>query len=264
MKVAFVLFRTSNPSRRLLGITFLAGLAVPLTAGTATATPVISDPPSPVSYFVEKQDSTNRSFFDFKLPTPKVAPRVTVAKDAIWDAPEESLTVTPAPEPEPVPEPVAPVVVEETVAERTPSTSRTQERQPLAPVEEAPVSVAESAPVAAPAPAVASGSVIDVAASLVGVPYVSGGSSTSGFDCSGYTQFVFAQVGVSLPRTSGAQGSAGVAVSREEGQPGDLVHMPGHVGIYAGNGMMYDAPRPGKNVQLREIWSDDYQLRRVL
>lgn len=83
--------------------------------------------------------------------------------------------------------------------------------------------------------------VIALAKQGVGTPYVSGGTSPSGWDCSGFTTYVYGKVGVDLPRTSGAQASAGKAVSKSEAKPGDLIVSPGHVGIYAGNGQMYDA-----------------------
>jgi peptidoglycan DL-endopeptidase CwlO len=99
-------------------------------------------------------------------------------------------------------------------------------------------------------------SVISIASRYVGVPYVSGGASPSGFDCSGFTQYVFSLVGISLPRTADAQRAATTRVSNP--QPGDLVFFGSpayHVGIYAGNGMMWDSPRSGKAVALRSIWS---------
>jgi cell wall-associated NlpC family hydrolase len=105
----------------------------------------------------------------------------------------------------------------------------------------------------------AHGGVLDIAASLVGIYYSYGGTSPStGFDCSGFTQYVFAQVGIYLPRTAEDQRRAVTRVSNP--QPGDLVFfgIPAyHVGIYAGNGMMYDSPRTGKAVSLRSIWSSD-------
>ncbi|WP_088188907.1 NlpC/P60 family protein [Desulfosporosinus sp. FKA] len=87
-----------------------------------------------------------------------------------------------------------------------------------------------------------SSKLVDDALSLIGVPYVFGGNSRSGFDCSGYTQYVFKGVGISLPRTAEEQFKSGVSVSREQLQAGDLVffstYAPGasHVGIYIGGG----------------------------
>lgn len=95
--------------------------------------------------------------------------------------------------------------------------------------------------------------VLGIAKQYVGTPYVMGGTSPSGWDCSGYTSFVYGKVGVNLPRTSGAQKGAGPQVSRSAAQPGDLIWSPGHVGIYAGNGMMYDAGNARVGTSYRSI-----------
>ena len=103
----------------------------------------------------------------------------------------------------------------------------------------------------------AAGGVLAIAAQYEGLMYSYGGTSPStGFDCSGFTQYVFAKVGISLPRTAEAQRQATTRVSNP--QPGDLVFFGApayHLGIYAGNGMMWDSPRSGKAVALRSIWS---------
>ena len=103
----------------------------------------------------------------------------------------------------------------------------------------------------------AAGGVLAIAAQYEGLMYSYGGTSPStGFDCSGFTQYVFGRVGISLPRTADAQRAATTRVSSP--QPGDLVFFGSpayHVGIYAGNGMMWDSPRSGKAVALRSIWS---------
>ncbi|KGM13335.1 glycoside hydrolase, partial [Cellulomonas bogoriensis 69B4 = DSM 16987] len=150
--------------------------------------------------------------------------------------------------PEPEPEPTA---------ERSTSTaSRSNERA------EAPA--AATTQTNAPAPQSVNGNaVLEVAARYVGVPYVSGGSTPSGFDCSGFTQYVFAQLGINLPRTSGEQRYAGTVVSRDQAQPGDLIWSPGHIAIYAGGNQQIDAPRPGKTVQFRAIWQSSPTFIRV-
>jgi cell wall-associated NlpC family hydrolase len=90
------------------------------------------------------------------------------------------------------------------------------------------------------------------AMSFVGVPYVWAGSSPGGFDCSGFTQYVFQRLGVSLPRTADAQFAAGRPVS--DPMPGDLVFFQtydwgaSHVGIYLGNGYFVNAIRPDVHV----------------
>lgn len=91
---------------------------------------------------------------------------------------------------------------------------------------------------------------------LKGVPYRYGGTSPrTGFDCSGYTQYVFGQLGVSLPRTAAQQQA--FATTTTDPRPGDLVFFGApayHVGIYAGDGMLWDSGRPGLPVQKRAIW----------
>jgi len=96
-----------------------------------------------------------------------------------------------------------------------------------------------------------SSGLVDNALSLVGVPYVFGGTSRSGFDCSGYTQYVFKGSGVSLPRTAAEQFKVGSSVSREQLKSGDLVFFQtytsgaSHVGIYIGGGQFAHASNSG-------------------
>lgn len=96
-----------------------------------------------------------------------------------------------------------------------------------------------------------SSSLVSRALSLQGIPYVFGGTSRNGFDCSGFTQYVFKASGVSLPRTSFAQFEAGSSVSKDQLQPGDLVFFntyaagASHVGIYVGGGRFVHASDNG-------------------
>lgn len=108
---------------------------------------------------------------------------------------------------------------------------------------------------------VGSGSkLVDQAAKYLGVKYVYGGSSPSGFDCSGLVQYCCRQLGVSVNRTASAQYSNGVYVSRDNLKPGDLVFFSrggriSHVVIYAGNGMVIHAPHTGKTVSYQSLSS---------
>ncbi len=85
-------------------------------------------------------------------------------------------------------------------------------------------------------------SIINGAMNYIGIPYVFGGTTPYGFDCSGYVQYVFAQAGISLPRTADAQFEVGIPVSSYELMPGDMVFFTtytygaSHVGIYLGDG----------------------------
>ena len=110
-------------------------------------------------------------------------------------------------------------------------------------------------PAAAPAnDAPAAGGVLAIAAQFAGLPYVYGGSTPAGFDCSGFTMYVFGKAGISLPRTAAAQQAAVTPVS--DPQPGDLVFYGSyHVGVYVGNGYIVDAPSSGRMVSKRKMWS---------
>jgi cell wall-associated NlpC family hydrolase len=157
------------------------------------------------------------------------SPVVSVPAEAAWGFEAPAITVTANPKP--------------VVVVRAAATSRSVERTAASVANNAiPQSVAGNA-------------VLEVAARYVGVPYVSGGSTPDGFDCSGFVQYVYAQLGVSLPRSSGDYYNVGVRVS--DPQPGDIIVSPGHVGIYAGDGLQIDAPRPGKTIQFRGIWQSN-------
>ncbi|MCL2024782.1 MAG: NlpC/P60 family protein [Coriobacteriia bacterium] len=103
----------------------------------------------------------------------------------------------------------------------------------------------------------ARGDVVSVAMGFIGVPYAWGGSSPAGFDCSGFVQYVFNIVGVSLPRTSYGQMWAGQIVSWGDLQPGDIVvtNGGGHVGIYVGGGSYVHAPYAGQSVRVESVTS---------
>lgn len=109
--------------------------------------------------------------------------------------------------------------------------------------------------------------VVAEAKTWLGVPYKWGGNTRAGVDCSGLTKNVFAKHGVNLHRVARQQMTQGTEVaSLDQARPGDLVVFKNgkHIGIYAGNGQMIDAPRPGKNVQLRNVYETPTTIRRVL
>ena len=185
----------------------------------------------------------------------KVAPAALVSPAALGPvkASYGVIGVKAVAKPKPKPKPVVTAAVSALTASRTApaAASRTTTTRSSAPA-------TTNAPAPSnPEPTVpANGGVLSIAAALSGIPYVYGGSTPAGFDCSGFTMYIFAKVGVSLPRTAAAQQAAATPVSNP--QPGDLVffgYPAYHMGIYAGNGMMYDSPRTGLSSGLRAIWS---------
>jgi cell wall-associated NlpC family hydrolase len=97
--------------------------------------------------------------------------------------------------------------------------------------------------------------VVSYAKHFLGVPYVYGGSTPRGFDCSGFVRYVYAHFGVTLPHSSYAQFSDGRRVGRGSLHPGDLVFFDavGHVGIYIGNGRFIHAPHSGTRVRIERF-----------
>lgn len=129
-------------------------------------------------------------------------------------------------------------------------TQQTQQTQQQPAVNTPPASTPAPVPVTNSATAK---SVIANAKQYLGVPYVWGGSTPSGFDCSGFVSYVYRSVGISLPRTSRAQQNVGTRVSLSQVQPGDLVFQGSpayHVGIYIGGGQYIHAPQTGDVVKI--------------
>jgi len=132
------------------------------------------------------------------------------------------------------------------------TTKTTQKPTTLNPTQDVKVSVPESAN---------SSDVVSIAMEYLGCPYVWGGESPSGFDCSGFVMYVYKKVGVRLPHSSRLQYGCGQPVSRSELRPGDLVffYSPiSHVGIYIGDGQMIHAAGAGKNVRINDVWTNSY------
>lgn len=119
--------------------------------------------------------------------------------------------------------------------------------------EETPAETPDETPADNPAATVSGSEIVSLAQQYLGVPYVYGGSSPSGFDCSGFTMYIFAQVGVKLPHGATSQLSYGASVSRSELQPGDLVFfqdygaVASHVGIYIGGDQFIHASSSSGN-----------------
>ncbi|WP_395640286.1 C40 family peptidase [Pseudolysinimonas sp.] len=104
--------------------------------------------------------------------------------------------------------------------------------------------------------------IVSIAMQYLGSPYVYGGASPAGFDCSGFTQFVFAHVGIALPHSSSAQGRY-TAIAPEAAMAGDLVVTDGggHVGIYLGDGTMIHAGTPATGVKISRPWGNYWFVR---
>ncbi|MGD8149347.1 NlpC/P60 family protein [Ornithinimicrobium sp. Y1694] len=173
---------------------------------------------------------------------------------------EPPVTAEPTPEPvEPIEQPAEPVEQVEVAAsaeephvhEEPPPAAPATPAAPVAPSATESTSQTElvqQAPEQA-APAPVGGSLLGIAASYVGYPYVLYGTPPQAFDCSAYTWWVFKQAGIDIPRTVAGQKAAVTPVSNP--QPGDLVFYNDfyHVGIYAGNGMTYEALNPSTDVR---------------
>jgi cell wall-associated NlpC family hydrolase len=111
------------------------------------------------------------------------------------------------------------------------------------------------------------GQAVAIAYRFLGVPYVWGGSTPAGFDCSGLTMYVYAQLGIKLGHYTGFQYYAGLRVSRDQLQPGDLLFfhansagVPQHEGMYIGNGQFIHAPHTGDVVKVSSLFDTRYAL----
>nr|WP_131333491.1 C40 family peptidase [Schaalia vaccimaxillae] len=143
-------------------------------------------------------------------------------------------------------------VVEEVVEEpQTQAANRSEAREE--------VSTGGALAAADAAVSAAGGDVASIALALTGIPYVYGGESLAGLDCSGLVQYAYRQVGINLPHSSSAQAAGGTVVSNP--QPGDIVAYPGHVAIYVGNGQMVEATVPGQLSQVSSVRSGGYFVR---
>lgn len=119
-----------------------------------------------------------------------------------------------------------------------------------------------------PAPGGVGAQAVAVAAQQAGKPYAWGAAGPYAFDCSGLTMYVYGRLGYALPHNSNSQYYAVAHVSQGARQPGDLIMFgsPGaiyHVGIYAGNNLIWHAASPGSVVSLAPIWTSDYSVGRL-
>lgn len=154
--------------------------------------------------------------------------------------------------------------------EQAAAASRDQARESLTDTNANTAQQEAAQPAAAPSvPTSKNGAAIAAyAQKFIGAPYVSGGTTPSGWDCSGFVMYVFSQFGINLPRTSGAQAGVGTAVpSLAEAQPGDIIANANHAAIYIGNGMIVNALNPAQGTQVTNLSAFGgaaYSIRRVL
>ncbi|MDP9801168.1 cell wall-associated NlpC family hydrolase [Arcanobacterium wilhelmae] len=180
--------------------------------------------------------------------------KVETAEVGKWEIAKVDFDAKAAPEPvADQPEQSAPEAENQAPAPRA-QQSRATQRNDAAP--------ANKAKAAAPR-VVGSGNsaVVSIARQYSGAPYRSGGATPAGWDCSGFTSYVFAQAGIHLPRTSGAQRSAGTVIPASQARPGDLVWWPGHVGIYTGNGQHIAARNPAAGTYEGPVYGNPTYVR---
>ncbi|MDB5101748.1 MAG: hypothetical protein JWM80_6169 [Cyanobacteria bacterium RYN_339] len=123
-----------------------------------------------------------------------------------------------------------------------------------------------------PAPALAQRTVVRESRQQLGVPYVWGGASRAGFDCSGLVQYVFKREKIQLPRTADRQAAWGSPIDLKHARAGDLLffHTSGkgrevtHVGVYLGNGQMVHAPKPGSHVKVTSVAPGSWMAQRLV
>ena len=240
--------------------------ALGMTATAAVAAPASEEDAAPAPLALDAEVVEVPAVIDVELP-----------EDAAVELASINVTSTEAPEPVVEPEPIVepePVVEETPVVEATPAAETTTEDAATTQAPAATTTTTQTATVqeaapepepepvqAAPAATGYGSTIVGIARQYSGVPYVYGGTTPSGWDCSGFTSYVFAQAGISLPRSSSAQRYAGYQVSASQAQPGDLVWWPGHVGIYTGNGMHIAARNPSSGTYEGPVYGSPVYIR---
>jgi cell wall-associated NlpC family hydrolase len=247
----------SSTGRRAAVVATAGGLLVSTfgTASAAQAAPVQDDA-------ANQLDSVGiGAIADQAREALETAPVVTVAADARLSVEKVKLKVaadaiTPAPEPEPEPEPVVAAVATATKSTGSSTTASSSDSTSSSTSSDT-TSTSSSSGSTAVSSSSRGSEIVSIASRYIGTPYVVGGATPAGFDCSGLVTYVYAQVGISLPHSSSAIRSASnvTVISRAEAQPGDLIWSPGHIAIYIGGDQQIDASRPdGWDTRIRSIW----------
>ncbi len=144
----------------------------------------------------------------------------------------------------------------------TKSSNRTEQSEPKAKKAKTKASNKQTSQRATARTGASRSQIISYAKQFIGVPYVWGGSSPKGFDCSGLTSYVYRHsAGINLPRRAIQQRGAGRIISRSQAQPGDMVNYSSHVAIYLGNGYMIHAPKPGDRVKIAKVYGNPVYVR---
>jgi len=218
----------SPAARRGALVTASSGLVLTMAATTAAAAPQAQD--------LATAEAGATTLTDSALESLALSPTVVVPADVSFSFDEITVSAEPAPEPEP--EPV--------VATSSRTSTRTATSSSPAPA---------ATPTYEGAYSSATGErIVAIAKQYVGVPYVYGGTTPAGFDCSGFTSFVYAQVGISLPRSSSGQHALGGRVPASAAPVGALMTWDGHTGIYLGGGMHIAARQPGTPLSISPIY----------